>query len=92
MWRTYFETLGIDEANIVFSDATSEEMWAEGSRYGSIDPCYPSKVAQAHLHNLIFKKHMAQEICTIDRNGLEIRRNYDSAAVSVTGTQPEHVR
>jgi 3',5'-cyclic AMP phosphodiesterase CpdA len=24
--------------------------------------------------------HMVQEICTIDRNGLEIRRNYDSAA------------
>ena len=44
VWRTYFETLGLSEANIVFSDATSEEMWAEGARYGSIDPCYPSKV------------------------------------------------
>src|SRR5213079_755494 len=30
LWRTYFETLGIDESNVVFSDATSEEMWAEG--------------------------------------------------------------
>ena len=57
IWRTYFETLGLGENNVVFSDTTSEEMWAEGSRYGSIDPCYPSKVAQAHIHNLIFKKH-----------------------------------
>jgi activator of 2-hydroxyglutaryl-CoA dehydratase/predicted nucleotide-binding protein (sugar kinase/HSP70/actin superfamily) len=57
VWRTYFETLGIREDHVVFSDPTSEEMWAEGSRYGSIDPCYPSKVSQAHIHNLIFRKH-----------------------------------
>lgn len=56
-WRTYFETLGIDQRNIVFSDYTSEEMWQEGGKYGSIDPCYPSKVAQAHVHNLLFKYH-----------------------------------
>ena len=41
-------------------------------------------------------EHMVQEICTIDRNGLEIRRNYDSATGPSTGsrpgTQPEHVR
>jgi len=62
VWRTYFETLGLSDTNIVFSDATSEEMWAEGSRYGSIDPCYPSKVSQAHIHNLIFKKHAKQKL------------------------------
>jgi predicted CoA-substrate-specific enzyme activase len=56
-WRTYFETLGIDQKNIVFSNDTSEEMWQEGGKYGSIDPCYPSKVAQAHIHNLLFKHH-----------------------------------
>jgi predicted nucleotide-binding protein (sugar kinase/HSP70/actin superfamily) len=57
LWRAYFEALGLNELNIVFSDATSEEMWAEGARYGSIDPCFPSKVAQAHIHNLLFRKH-----------------------------------
>ncbi|MBD0381044.1 BadF/BadG/BcrA/BcrD ATPase family protein [Paenibacillus sedimenti] len=56
-WRTYFEALGINQRNIVFSDYTSEEMWQEGGKYGSIDPCYPSKVAQAHVHNLLFKHH-----------------------------------
>ncbi len=56
-WRTYFETLGIQRQNVVFSDDTSEEMWMEGGKYGSIDPCYPSKVGQAHLHHLLFHQH-----------------------------------
>ena len=52
--RTYLEALGLQKQNVVFSDYTSEEMWLEGGKYGSIDPCYPSKVAQAHIHNLLF--------------------------------------
>src|SRR6185295_2883001 len=56
-WRTYLETLGIQKQNVVFSDDTTEEMWAEGGKYGSIDPCYPSKVGQAHIHNLLFHHH-----------------------------------
>jgi activator of 2-hydroxyglutaryl-CoA dehydratase/predicted nucleotide-binding protein (sugar kinase/HSP70/actin superfamily) len=55
--RTYLETLGLQKQNVVFSDYTSEEMWLEGGKYGSIDPCYPSKVAQAHVHNLLFHHH-----------------------------------
>src|SRR4051812_43207709 len=55
--RTYLESLGIQKQNVVFSDNTSEEMWLEGGKYGSIDPCYPSKVAQAHIHNLLFHHH-----------------------------------
>ncbi|HYO96096.1 MAG TPA: BadF/BadG/BcrA/BcrD ATPase family protein [Polyangiaceae bacterium] len=56
-FRTYFETLGLGRSNVVFSDVTSEEMWVEGGKYGSVDPCFPSKVAQAHVHNLLFHKH-----------------------------------
>ncbi len=56
-FRTYFEAIGIQKQNIVFSDETTEEMWVEGGKYGSIDPCYPSKVAQAHIHNLLFHQH-----------------------------------
>jgi hypothetical protein len=41
--------------NVVFSEpTTNEEMWQEGGRYGSIDPCFPSKVIQAHVHELLF--------------------------------------
>jgi predicted nucleotide-binding protein (sugar kinase/HSP70/actin superfamily) len=57
MWRTYFEALGIKREHIVWSDHSSEEMFAEGGKYGSVDPCYPSKVAQAHFHQLFFHKH-----------------------------------
>ncbi len=56
-WQTYFETLGIDQQNLSFSDHTNEQLWREGGKYGSIDPCYPSKVALAHIHNLLFKRH-----------------------------------
>jgi activator of 2-hydroxyglutaryl-CoA dehydratase/predicted nucleotide-binding protein (sugar kinase/HSP70/actin superfamily) len=56
-FRHYFEALGIPKQNVVFSDETSEEMWVEGGKYGSIDPCFPSKVAQAHIHNLLFHQH-----------------------------------
>ncbi|MFO0663493.1 MAG: BadF/BadG/BcrA/BcrD ATPase family protein [Polyangiaceae bacterium] len=56
-FRTYFEALGVPKQNVVFSDETTEELWVEGGKYGSIDPCYPSKVAQAHVHNLLFHHH-----------------------------------
>ena len=56
-FRTYFEVLGVRPKNVVFSDVTTEELFQEGGKYGSVDPCYPSKVAQAHFHNLLFHKH-----------------------------------
>jgi activator of 2-hydroxyglutaryl-CoA dehydratase/predicted nucleotide-binding protein (sugar kinase/HSP70/actin superfamily) len=56
-FRSYFETLGIQKQNVLFSSPTSEEMWLEGGRYGSIDPCFPSKVIQSHVHELLFHFH-----------------------------------
>jgi hypothetical protein len=60
-FRTYFEALGMPKQNVVFSDETTEEMWVEGGKYGSVDPCFPSKVAQAHMHNLLFHHHTEQK-------------------------------
>ncbi|MDH5178911.1 MAG: acyl-CoA dehydratase activase-related protein [Gammaproteobacteria bacterium] len=54
--RVYLEVLGIRPRNVVFSDETSEDMYIEGGKYGSIDPCYPSKVSPAHVYNLLRKK------------------------------------
>lgn len=56
-WMAYFQSLGLDPRNLVWSDESSEEMFAEGGKYGSVDPCYPSKVVQAHIHQLLFEKH-----------------------------------
>lgn len=60
-WRTYLESVGIKMRNVVFSDDTSEELWVEGGKYGSVDPCYPAKVSQAHMHNLLFHHHSEEK-------------------------------
>ncbi len=61
--RTYLEALDIDPKRIIFSDFSSEEMFLEGAKYGSVDACYPAKVAQAHVHSLLFgKKFRRKEI------------------------------
>jgi len=61
-WRAYFEALGLKSRNIVFSDDTSEEMWQAGGKYGSVDPCFPAKVVQAHIHNLLFEHHVQKPL------------------------------
>ncbi len=58
--RTYFEALGIPKTNVIFSEPTTEAIWLEGGKYGSIDPCFPSKVVQAHIHQLLFHAHQPQ--------------------------------
>lgn len=62
LFSGYFESLGIAPGNIVYSDITSDEMFRVGAKRGSIDPCYPSKLALAHVHNLIFVKHRARPL------------------------------
>lgn len=57
LFSSYLESLGLQAENIVYSDFTSGEMYRAGSSRGSIDPCYPSKITIAHVHNLIFNKH-----------------------------------
>lgn len=57
LFTAYFESLGIRAGNIVFSDFTSEKLYREGGKRGAIDPCFPSKVTVAHIHNLLYEKH-----------------------------------
>jgi predicted CoA-substrate-specific enzyme activase len=52
-FRGYLEALGVE--NFVFSDYTSEKMVREELIGGAIDPCFPSKVALAHVRNLLKK-------------------------------------
>jgi predicted nucleotide-binding protein (sugar kinase/HSP70/actin superfamily) len=57
LFSAYLESLGVAAENIVYSSVTSGEMYRTGSSRGSIDPCYPSKIALAHVHDLLFKQH-----------------------------------
>jgi len=51
---SYFEALGVKK--VIFSDYTDEELYRKGAQRGSIDPCFPSKVALAHVYNLLYEK------------------------------------
>lgn len=62
LFSSYLESLGISSDNIVYSDFTTNEMYRTGSSRGSIDPCFPSKIAIAHFHNLIFTKHARRRL------------------------------
>jgi activator of 2-hydroxyglutaryl-CoA dehydratase/predicted nucleotide-binding protein (sugar kinase/HSP70/actin superfamily) len=53
----YLESLGVQPRNIVYSDFTSTDLYRAGASRGSIDPCFPSKVALAHVHQLTHVTH-----------------------------------
>ncbi|BAF73041.1 BadF/BadG/BcrA/BcrD ATPase family protein [Sulfurovum sp. NBC37-1] len=59
--RTYLEALGINPLNIQFSGFSNEDMYLEGAKYGSVDSCYPAKVAQSHVYALMYSKKFAKK-------------------------------
>jgi activator of 2-hydroxyglutaryl-CoA dehydratase/predicted nucleotide-binding protein (sugar kinase/HSP70/actin superfamily) len=65
LFSAYLESLGVRAENIVYSDVTTGEMYRTGSSRGSIDPCFPSKIAIAHFHNLLFHQHQRQPLQAI---------------------------
>jgi predicted nucleotide-binding protein (sugar kinase/HSP70/actin superfamily) len=42
---------------MIWSDYTSETLYKEGGKRGSIDPCFPSKLGIPHVHNLLYVHH-----------------------------------
>lgn len=52
-FSTYFRALGVKE--VLYSDYTSDQLWNDGNKWGAIDPCFPAKVAPAHIYNLLKK-------------------------------------
>lgn len=62
LFGAYLESLGVPAENLIYSDFTSSEMYRAGSSRGAIDPCFPSKIAIAHLHNLIYIKHLRRPL------------------------------
>jgi predicted CoA-substrate-specific enzyme activase len=58
----YFEALGLQPENLVWSDYTSEQLYKEGAKRGAIDPCFPSKVAIPHIHNLLYVHHAKKKL------------------------------
>jgi len=50
LFTAYFETLGV---KVVYSDFTNQKLWENGNKWGAIDPCFPAKVAPAHIWQLL---------------------------------------
>jgi predicted CoA-substrate-specific enzyme activase len=96
-FNSYFEYLGLPSGNLVFSDFTTEEMFRVGAKRGSIDPCYPSKLGLAHVHNLLFEKHNKKPIDCIFFPMFDVLRSplvniRASNACPTTALTPEVVR
>ncbi|MBK9169543.1 MAG: CoA activase [Bryobacterales bacterium] len=56
LFNAYFQTLGIQTENLIYSDYTTDDLYRAGASRGAIDPCFPSKVALAHVQNLLTVK------------------------------------
>lgn len=96
-FQAYFESLGIGSQSIVYSDYTDPAMWYKGSRRGSIDQCFPSKVALAHIHNLVFDKKEKDKpniifFPIIQKLMTELVNSVDSSACPTVSITPEVVK
>jgi len=65
LFNAYFESLGVQPENIVYSDYTSSELYRAGSSRGAIDPCFPAKIGISHVYNLIREKHRKRPLNVI---------------------------
>lgn len=55
-FSAFFETLGLKTDNLIYSSYTNAELYRQAASRGSVDPCFPSKVTLAHVHELLFHK------------------------------------
>ena len=65
LFNAYFESLGVQPENIVYSDYTSSELHRAGASRGAIDPCFPAKIGISHVYNLIQEKHRKKPLNAI---------------------------
>jgi predicted nucleotide-binding protein (sugar kinase/HSP70/actin superfamily) len=82
-FSAYLESLGVSAKNIVYSDYTNDKMYREGTSRGAIDPCFPSKVVIAHIHNLIYRHHKRKPLDHIFFPKLDV---LDSPLINSKGT------
>ena len=53
LFSAYFVNLGVPARNLRFSHYSTPEKYKEASGFSAIDPCFPSKVAIAHVYELL---------------------------------------
>ena len=65
LFNAYFESLGVQPENTVYSDYTSPDLYRAGASRGAIDPCFPAKIGISHVYNLIQEKHRKKPLNVI---------------------------
>jgi predicted CoA-substrate-specific enzyme activase len=65
LFNGYFESLGVQPENIIYSDYTSSELYRAGASRGAIDPCFPAKIGISHVYNLIQEKNRKKPVDAI---------------------------
>ena len=97
LFSAYFESLGVKGRNLVYSDFTSEDMYKEGAKRGSVDPCFPSKLCIPHVHNLIHTHHKKSALDAIffpmiDCLPTDLKGTQDCRACPTVATTPAAVK
>jgi predicted CoA-substrate-specific enzyme activase len=83
LFNAYFESLGVQPENVVYSDYTSSELYRAGASRGAIDPCFPAKIGISHVYNLIQEKHRKKPLDVIFFPMYDVLH---SSLVNITGT------
>ncbi len=79
MFHTFFKELGF---NVILSDASNEKIIEAAQRYSLDETCYPVKLINGHMDNLISKKVdyiFFPDLFSVDHPGSESRQNYGCA-------------
>ncbi len=88
-FSTYFRTLGVEK--MVYSDFTTDKLWADGNKFGAIDPCFPAKVAPAHIYNLLKKDITDMCFPIITQLESTVKSNLENTACTIQMGTPEVV-
>jgi len=83
LFNAYFESLGVQPENVIYSDYTSSELYRAGASRGAIDPCFPAKIGISHVYNLIQEKHRKKPLDVIFFPMYDVLH---SSLVKLTGT------
>jgi predicted CoA-substrate-specific enzyme activase len=53
LFSAYFESLGIPAENLHYSHFSTPERYQRAAGFSAVDPCFPSKIAIAHVYDLL---------------------------------------
>jgi predicted CoA-substrate-specific enzyme activase len=53
LFSAYFEILGVPAQNLHYSHFSTPERYQQAAGFSAVDPCFPSKIAIAHVYDLL---------------------------------------